>query len=163
MAIRLVPITKQNWEEAARLEVLPEQIDFIAPNVWSIAETQFYPWTTRCAILDDQSMVGFLVYGRDPDDGQWWLHRFMIDLRFQRRGFGRAALLQLIARLRAETGCTGVTVGYQPENIAAELLYLAAGFRKGPPAPWGESTARLDFAPTPGMRVSGAGIAPPSS
>lgn len=145
MAIVLRSITKQNWETAAKLEVREDQRDFITPNVWSIAEAQFHPWTHMLAIYDGGVMVGFLMYGKDPEDDRYWLYRFMIDRRYQGKGFGKTALRQLIERLRALPDCTGITVGYQPDNLPAERLYLAAGFEKGPPAPWGESTARLEF------------------
>ena len=145
MAIVLRPITKENWNTAAKLEVREDQRDFITPNVWSIAEAQFHPWTRPLAIYDGGVMVGFLMYGKDPEDDQFWLYRFMIDRRQQGKGYGKAALRALIARLRALPDCAGITVGYQPDNVAAERLYLSAGFAKGPPAPWGEATARLEF------------------
>lgn len=145
MAIFLRPITKANWESAAKLEVREDQRDFVVPNVWSIAESQFHPWTRPMAIYDGETMVGFLVFGRDPADGEYWLYRFMIDRRQQGKGFGRAALDALIAHLRTLADCRSLTVGYQPDNIAAERLYLSAGFVKGEPAPWGESTAHVRF------------------
>jgi len=145
VATTLRPITKDNWEAAANLEVREDQREFITPNVWSIAEAQYYPWTRPLAIYDGRVMVGFLVYGKDPQDDQYWLYRFMIDRRHQGKGLGKAALLALIERLRSLPDCTGITVGYQSENLAAERLYFSTGFEKGPPAPWGESTARLRF------------------
>jgi len=145
VATTLRPITKDNWEAAAKLEAREDQRDFIAPNVWSIAEAQFHPWTRPLAIYDGGVMVGFLVYGKDPQDDQYWLYRFMIDRRHQGKGLGKAALRALIERLRSLPDCTGITVGYQPDNLVAERLYLAAGFENGPPAPWGEATARLRF------------------
>jgi diamine N-acetyltransferase len=145
VAISLRPIAKDNWETAAKLEVREDQAGFITPNVWSIAETQFHPWTRPMAIYDGQTMVGFLVYGKDPGDDQYWLYRFMIDRRFQGRGLGKAALQALIAHLRTLPDCDGITVGFQPDNLVAERLYLSVGFVKGPTAPWGESTARLTF------------------
>ena len=145
MAISLRPITKDNWETAAKLEVREDQRDFITSNVWSIAEALFHPWTRPLAIYSGGPMVGFLLYGKDPEDGRYWLYRFMIDRRHQGKGLGKAALRALIERLRALPDCTGITVGYQLDNLAAERLYLSAGFEQGPPAPWGESTARLEF------------------
>lgn len=143
MAITLRPVTKENWENAAKLEVREDQQGFVAPNVWSIAETQFHHWTRPMAIYNGGTMVGFLVYGRDPDDGEYWLYRYMIDRRHQGKGFGKQGLTALIVHLRTLPDCRGITVGYQPENLAAERLYLSAGFVKGPPTHWGESTARL--------------------
>lgn len=146
--MRLVPIDKDNWETAAKLEVREDQASFIAPNVWSIAETQFFPWAQRRAIYDGPTMVGFLVYGRDPDDGEYWLYRFMIDRRHQGKGFGTRALAALVAEVRALPDSRGITVGYQPDNAVAERLYFAAGFEPAGMASWGEKLARLDFGDT---------------
>jgi diamine N-acetyltransferase len=143
MTIVLRPITKDNWEAAAGLQVREDQSDFVAPNAWSIAESKFYPALQPMAIYDNETMVGFLMYGVDPQDRQYWLYRFMIDHRYQGRGLGRAALARLIDLLRRTPGCTGLNVGYDPANAVAERLYLGAGFGKTGMAPWGELTARI--------------------
>jgi diamine N-acetyltransferase len=145
VTVVLRPITRDNWETAAKLEVRKDQAGFVMPNIWSIAESQFHPWTRPMGIYDGGTMVGFLVYGKDPDDGRHWLYRYMIDQRHQGKGYGSAGLRALIEQLRMMSGCTGISVGYQPDNLVAERLYLGVGFVKGPPAPWGESTARLEF------------------
>ncbi len=145
MTVVLRSITKRNWEEVARLSVREDQADFVAPNAWSIAESKFYDALQPMGIYDDETMVGFLMYGRDPQDGQYWLYRLMIDQRYQSRGLGRAALTRLIDLLRRTPGCRGVNVGYDPGNTAAERLYLSVGFEKTGLASWGELTARLSF------------------
>ncbi|MGH2560456.1 MAG: GNAT family N-acetyltransferase [Thermomicrobiales bacterium] len=141
--IRLVPIDKDNWEDAANLRVRDDQAEFIAPNVWSIAESTFYDALKPTAILNDRQMVGFLMYGRNPQDDQYWLYRFMIDRDKQGMGFGAAALALLIDRLKQCPDCTELNVGYHQDNLAAERLYLRLGFQKSGTAPWGELTARL--------------------
>ena len=146
MTIVLRPITKDTWEEAAALAVREDQSDFVAANVWSIAESKFYDALHPMAIYDDETMVGFLMYGFDPQDGQYWLYRFMIDQRYQGRGLGRAALDRFVDLLKRTPGCTAVNVGYDPVNTPAERLYLSAGFEKTGIAPWGELTARLSLA-----------------
>jgi len=145
VAVQLVPITKANWEIAAKLEVREDQSRFVASNLWTIAETRWYPWTVLRGIYDDADMIGFLAFGRDPADGEHWLYRFMIDRNHQGRGFGRAALTALIEELRLAGICRRLTVGYEPDNLPAERLYFSVGFVKGEPAPWGESTATLAF------------------
>jgi len=145
VTIVLRPITKDNWETAARLEVREDQRDFITPNVWSIAEAQFHPWTRPLAIYDGRVMVGFLVYGKDPQDDQYWLYRFMIDERYQSRGYGKKALLQLIEIIRTLPDAPELNVGYDLENHVAANLYKSVGFIEGDLAPWGERTAKFTF------------------
>ena len=143
--MKLVALDKSNWEEAAKLEVREDQKSFVASNLKTIAETQFYPWAYRMCAYDGETMVGFMAFGKDPDEGKYWLFRFMIGEQHQGKGFGRASLNALIDFLKALPDCAGVTVGYQPDNQVAERLYLSVGFVKGDPAPWGESTARIVF------------------
>lgn len=145
MIIDLEPITKDNWEQAAILEVADEQVDFVDPNVMAIAAMQFYPWIQPRAIYDGATMVGFLTYGQDPDDGQWWLYRFMIDHRFQGNGRGRQALARLLAEVAAIGGVHAIKVAFHPDNAAANHLYESAGFVLSGPAPWGETTATYTF------------------
>lgn len=143
--ITIKPITKENWEEAANLRLLPDQVDFITPNVFSIAESKFYPELIPCAIYAGSEMVGFLMYCRDPEDNQYWLYRFMIDERHQRNGYGRSALLQLIEIIRALPNAPELNVAYDRENHVAAALYKSVGFVEGGIASWGEQTAKLTF------------------
>ena len=142
MSVELRPLAKQNWEAAAELKLGADQTEFVAENLWTIAETQFYPWVERRVIVADGDIVGLAAYGRDSERTDWWLYRFMIDRDHQRKGYGRAALTALIAEWRGRS-IPRVTVGYHQRNDAAERLYLSAGFVPGPDAPWGEKTATL--------------------
>ena len=52
------------------------------------------------AIYADKKLVGFCMFSfapkaKDPDD-RYWLWRFMIDKRYQGRGYGQAALKEII-------------------------------------------------------------------
>lgn len=141
--ISLRPITKDNWEEAAKLEILPEQAGFLTPNVFSIAESKFHDDLWTFAIYNGETMVGFTMYGQDPADGRYWIIRFMIDRNHQRRGYGRAALLSLIEHMRTLPGLTEINIGYEPNNHAAAALYREIGFVESGIAPWGEQTAVL--------------------
>ncbi|CAN5658128.1 GNAT family N-acetyltransferase [soil metagenome] len=142
--ISLKPITAANWQEAARLEVTPEQADFIEPNVWSIAESRFYDALTALAIFQNRTMVGFLMWGFSPEDKRPWLYRFMIDWRHQGQGIGKTALRLLLRDLESQ-GLPELNVGYHRDNLIAERLYLSLGFSKQGLAAWGELMCRMDF------------------
>jgi diamine N-acetyltransferase len=147
--ITIVPINKRNWEEAANLQILPEQADFLTPNVFSIAESKFHPELNPCAIYAGQTMVGFVMYARDRDDDQYWIYRFMIDRRYQRKGFGRRAMLQLIELIRALPDAPEINIAYELGNTAAAGLYKSVGFIEGGIAPWGERTAKYTYPRAP--------------
>ncbi len=140
--IVLIPITVQNWETAASLEVDDQQRDFIRSNAWSIAESLYHPELKPFGIYRGGTMVGFLMYGSAAQDGSAWLFRIMIDRKYQGQGLGKEALERAIRRMRDE-GYTEVNIGWDPENEVAERLYLSHGFEPTGMAEWGEKTARL--------------------
>ena len=140
--IVLIPITVQNWEAAASLEVDDRQRDFIRSNAWSIAESLYHPELKPFGIYRGGTMVGFLMYGSAAQDGRVWLFRLMIDRKYQGQGLGKEALERVIRRMRDE-GYTEVNVGWDPANEVAERLYLRHGFEPTGMADWGEKTARL--------------------
>lgn len=142
--IVLRPITVQNWEAAASLEVDDAQRNFIRSNAWSIAESLYHPELTALGIFRGGTMVGFLMYGAPGNDRVGWLFRIMIDSAYQGQGLGKEALQRVIRRMRDE-GYTEVNIGWDPENEVAERLYLSNGFEPTGMAEWGEKTARLDL------------------
>jgi len=143
--VTLTELTRDNWEAVAALDVHPHQRNFVASNLKSIAETQFYPWARRRVILADGDTVGFIVHGSDPATGEHWLHRFMVTAERQGQGIGREALRQLVEEWRADPEIKAVLTSYEPENTLAERLYVSFGFVPGEMAEWGERVARLTF------------------
>ncbi|MFM9276597.1 GNAT family N-acetyltransferase [Paenibacillus jiagnxiensis] len=144
--ITLQTISKSNWEECAYLKPKPEQERFMAANLYSIAEAQFLEGFVTKAIYKDDVMIGFTMYGPDPEDGNNWIYRFMIDERFQGQGHGYKAMLLVIDEIRKSNNRTEVIMlGYNPDNEEARLLYTKSGFREVGPAPWGEILAKYSF------------------
>jgi diamine N-acetyltransferase len=142
--IVLMPVTVQNWEAAASLELEENQQDFIRSNAWSIAEASFHPELKPMGIYRGGTMVGFLMYGKSYRSERTWLYRLMIDKKYQGQGLGKEAMERLIRRMRDE-GYDEISVGYDPENTVAERLYLSFGFQPTGMAEWGEKTARLEL------------------
>ncbi|TMV52257.1 GNAT family N-acetyltransferase [Paenibacillus mesophilus] len=129
MSVTFREITEHNWEECVRLQVREGQERFVAPNVYSIAQAKYEPDKVPLAIYKDQTMVGFMMYGRDPDDGRYWILRLMIDKSYQGRGYGRAALQQAIALIKSKPDCSkDLTISFKPDNEAASKLYKSLGF-----------------------------------
>jgi len=147
--IRLERIHKDNWEECAELEPAEEQQSLIAPNVYSIAEAQFLQGFSSVAIYKHETMIGYALYGIDPDDHNYWIYRFMIDRRFQGQGYGFLAVCSIIEEIRNRSDRTDVLVlGYKPENERARRLYSKAGFIEDGMAPWGEMIAKYSYVST---------------
>ncbi|MEZ5346386.1 MAG: GNAT family N-acetyltransferase [Pyrinomonadaceae bacterium] len=146
MSISLREITKENFSECVKLKVAEGQEGFVAPNVYSIAQTKVYPANTACAVYDDDEMVGFVMYGLDEDDGRYYLGRLMIDEKFQNRGYGRAAVLEVIQKAREIDGCEKLYLSIVPGNTSAEKLYSDIGFEKTGEILEGEIVMRFDLA-----------------
>jgi RimJ/RimL family protein N-acetyltransferase len=141
----LVELSRENWEAVAQLQVQADQKDFVADNLWTIAETQFFPWVRRRVILAHGRIVGFAAYGTHPDEQELWLHRFMVSAAEQRAGVGRAALRLLIDEWKTIPNLRVVKLSYEPNNAVAERLYVSEGFVPGDLADWGERIAILDL------------------
>lgn len=136
-------ITKDNWEECIDLKVHEDQRRFIASNLYSIAQVQFLHKFEAMAIYVDDTMVGFTLFGLDEDDNNYWIYRIMTDEKYQGKGYGPKALQEIIHCLSVKADCKEIVLGYHPENIGAERMYLKAGFQASGIAPWGEKLVRF--------------------
>lgn len=143
--IYLKPIDKDNWEGALNLSVHDEQKEFVVSNLYSIAQVQFLENFQAMGVYQENDMVGFAMYGIDPDDGNYWIYRVMVDKEHQGKGIGAAAVLSIIEDIqkRNSTNIPYIMIGYHPENMGAKMTYRKAGFVETEVAPWGEQLARF--------------------
>jgi len=129
--ITLREINKDNWLECISLEVKPEQTRFVAPNLVSIIQAQFNPSWVPLAIYHQDTMVGFIMYGKkNVEDHAYWILRMMVDRRHQGTGYGKAALQAVIRLLQERADCQEIKVSYQEKNVVAEKVCLSLGFQK---------------------------------
>ncbi|WP_044640321.1 GNAT family N-acetyltransferase [Risungbinella massiliensis] len=148
MQIQLKEITRENWKECIKLQPAKEQQHFVASNLYSIAESKFYPSCYTMAIYAAEVMVGFTLYGYDQDTdtlGEYWISRLMIDEKYQRKGYAKAAMLQVLQQLRETPDCKKVKISYHPDNQIAAKLYQSLGFKEIGMAEWQEMVAELDL------------------
>lgn len=144
--ILLKAIDKSNWEECIQLKPNSKQERFIVTNLYSIAEARFLEGFKTKAIYFSEIMIGFTMFGQDPDDGNYWIYRFMIDERFQRLGYGHQAMQLVIDEIRNSNDRTNILMlGYKPDNEHARKLYAKIGFKEEGIAPWGEILAKYTF------------------
>lgn len=145
--IFLQTIDKSNWEEAIKLSVNEEQKKFIASNLYSLAEVQFLDNFYAKGIYLDNKMIGFTMFGIDPDDGNYWIYRLMIDKEFQGKGIGLQSIHQIIEEIRRinDTNIPLIMIGYNPDNVAAKITYKKAGFIEAELSSWGEQLAKYSL------------------
>ena len=145
-AISLRPVTRDNFHDVVELKVREDQKTFVAPNVYSIAESKYYPWMTPEAIYAGETLVGFTMTGYSEKDAAVWIIRLMIADGFQGKGYGREAMRQIIANLSARPDCDRILISYEPENRVAKMLYASLGFAPTGEIRYGEEVACLTLA-----------------
>lgn len=145
MAITLQPITADNWRDCVRLKVADSQTQFVASNAFSLAQSKFEPESVTLGIINDATMVGFIMY--HPEDYGlakiWFIERLMIGKDYQGQGFGRAGMQLLIDQLRSQPGYTAILISFVPDNTSAEKLYASLGFEDTGEIEEGEKVYRM--------------------
>src|SRR3954469_3089909 len=69
MTVTLQPLTRENLWPVVALKVHPEQENFVAPNIDSIANAYVEPSFVPLAVYAGEDLVGFAMYGQHPDTG----------------------------------------------------------------------------------------------
>ncbi len=111
MEVELAKVTVENFEEVIALEVEEHQEDYVADNVYSIAESRFFPSYQPRAIYGNGKVVGFLMYQALDDEGQPEIFRVMVDRRYQRKGIGRKAMALVLDEIRSDCHVYGDFTG----------------------------------------------------
>lgn len=138
----LEEVDADNWRACAALEVGEEQKVFVAPVSYYLSLCAYgdSPWRPL-AVRAGEDVVGFVMWGRDPADGSYWIGGLLIDRRHQRQGYGRAVVRQLLGRAAAE-GYATAALSYDPRNTSARALYADLGFEETGELEGSETVAR---------------------
>jgi diamine N-acetyltransferase len=128
--IELREITMENFHECIRLSVADHQRGFVASNMYSLAEAKADGVSNPLAIYADGQVVGFTMYCFEPKSGIGYIDRLMVAAEHQGRGYGRAAMKEVIERLQSTPGCRWIRTSFEPTNAVAEALYESLGFRR---------------------------------
>ena len=143
--VELRKVDAKNIWKICALEVAEDQRNFVATNTQSILEAYCAISSGGVAmpygIYDGETPVGFVMLGFGCEDWEdapeiakdtYNIWRFMIDRRYQRKGYGKQAM-EVVLRL-VETFPHGkadwVWLSYEPENQVAAELYRSFGFRE---------------------------------
>ncbi len=128
--IRLELVSENTFFPVLRLKVSTEQEKYVSSNLVSLAQAWlYYDKAKPYAILDDDTVVGFLMLDWDEEERTVGIWRFMIGADYQGKGYGRAALTQAINMIRDTGKFDMVYLGYVPGNEVAEKLYYSLGFK----------------------------------
>lgn len=143
--LRLVDLDSKNFWDIIELKVSKEQEEFVASNLFSIAQSKVQPECIPMGIYNDETPVGFLMYCIDVDDREYWLYRLMIDIKYQSKGYGRKAMELLIDRIKEDKNHNIIFLSFVPENNSAKSMYESFGFRPDGRVESGEIVYKLEY------------------
>jgi diamine N-acetyltransferase len=120
------------------LSVTPEQSNYVASNAESLLEAaetpDACPWYR--GVYAGDVPVGFVMISDGIPDGHpeylgpYFLWRLMIDTRWQRRGYGTAALDLVVDYVRSRPNARYLLSSLVPGTVASPReFYLGYGFR----------------------------------
>jgi len=130
--INLKNLNRENWILCAKLSLDEYQKDYVAPNVYSIAESKVEEHYCPRVICSNDRVIGFLMYCVEvdpPDETLFWLFRFMIGKDHQAKGYGTKALQMAIDEIAAK-GAKRIRTMYKSSNYVAGNFIKKRVFKK---------------------------------
>ena len=126
--INLREITSKNLKSIIDLNVKEDQKDYVALNSVSIAQGHYSKSAWFKGIFNDDRPVGFVMLDLIEEENKCFLWRFMIDRKYQGKGFGKIALTQVIDFVRSLNLYTYIATSYVPAENGAGGFYKNFGF-----------------------------------
>lgn len=130
MTVTLREISIENFVDAIKLEVKEDQTNFVASNAASIAQSKFHTFLECYGIYDEEKMVGFSAFGKNPADETIWIVRHMVDKNLQSKGYGKAGLKAVVKFLKDKYSCSEIYLDVVEDNKIATNLYVKSGFKE---------------------------------
>jgi diamine N-acetyltransferase len=127
--VSLRPLDDSNRAELEALHVSPAQLEYVSSVANSLLEAAEHPGARAICwgLYDDDTPVGFVMIADEVDDPQYisqFLWKLLIDERYQRRGYGTAAIDLVVEYFRSRPGVVA--------------MWTSAGEGKGSPIPFYE-------------------------
>ncbi|MEH7238244.1 GNAT family N-acetyltransferase [Bacillus sp. JJ1562] len=133
--IILRDVTMENLLDVIKLKSEDKEFSlfekWVSSNVFSLAQAKVQPgWVTK-AIYDGTLLIGFTMFGLDNERNRFELCRIMIDYKYQGKGYGTAAVKEIISEMiRILPYCDEIYLSVIPTNKAAIHVYTNAGFTR---------------------------------
>ena len=129
--VELKGITEDNFLDAFQLKFAPGQERFVSHPIRGLA--QAYVYRRQCqpfGIYADEKMIGYVMVIYDYDVPEYDIWHMMIDESMQGRGYGGAALDQIISYIRTKPFGTSnrIALTCHKNNPVARNLYESKGF-----------------------------------
>ena len=166
--MRKISILDEQMPECIALRVAPEQEDFVANNVISLAEAHDVNINREktgkgnivepYAAYQDGKMVGFAMYAYVPvcadnpddepyadDEPHYYIWRLFVDKNHQGKGIGREILRQTtkIIKTKPHGEAKFCFSSYAPENIASKNTFASCGYEEDGRVIGGEAVCKI--------------------
>ena len=131
--IELVPIVPENYAEALKLSVHPEQESLVAGIVQTLADAYVWRESEFRLAVSEGVAVGYLLVFPFERQGQRLVNivRVMIDARYQGKGLGGSLLDTAIEWISGfEPRPDLLRIATLPDNAVALALYKSRGFEE---------------------------------
>ena len=129
--VELKAIAEDNFIDAFHLKLAPGQENFVSHPIRSLA--QAYVYRDQCqpfGIYAEGKMIGYVMVIYDYDVPEYDIWHMMIDESMQGRGYGKAALEQVISYIKTKPfgASNRVALTCNKNNTTARKLYESKGF-----------------------------------
>ena len=117
-----------NLDEIEALRVKPTQIDLVAENIYSIAQSglDFQGWC-RAVYLGETPVAFFYI--RDLEEGKLaYICRFMVDQAWQSKGIGKQIMSELVTLLFSAPLVETIDLAVSSDSSGAMEFYRKCGF-----------------------------------
>ena len=133
MRLILKEVTSDNFQSICNLTtnttgIINDDDPFIDSNqtvLQRLSDTG--DWKVRAINVDDID-VGLAIYGYNRLANRHELLHFMIDYRYQHRGYGKLALDAVLGDIALTSGIDNVYLIVHRDNVAAHAMYEHHGF-----------------------------------
>ncbi|MFC1535923.1 GNAT family N-acetyltransferase [Candidatus Neomarinimicrobiota bacterium] len=129
MKIALRKVTADTVRSICDLSVSDNQKSFVAPNAVSIAQAYFYDFAWFRAIYSDDKPVGFVMLSDRPELPEYYLWRFMIDKRYQNKGYGKQAIELLVDYVKSRPKADVLWTSVIQSRGGPQKFYEKQGFK----------------------------------
>lgn len=129
--MKLIPVTEDNWMDIASLAVKEHQRNFVAPAIGILARGYVYrDCNVKIYAFEEEGVIVGAALIRDFTDEPlgYDLQQFMVDQRYQNKGYGSRALQLILDKLRKEGRYDHVELCVKKADAEAIHLYEKFGF-----------------------------------
>lgn len=131
MMLTIRDINEENFSKVVALQIDEQDKKFVASVEKSLAQCWLYRDDNDVfpfAVEADGEIVGFILFEVDEEILMIW--RFLIDKKFQNKGYGKETLKLVIEMAKADKTFTEVLVDYVNGNDRMKKILLNIGFEE---------------------------------